>query len=123
LSIAAAAEAGRCRLSAAAMDKLLAHAWPGNVRELWQVLRRAVAFGSAVIQPGDLVLDDPAPAGARDCSPGRLADSERELFRRALRMSRGNRRAAAAWLGIPKSTFCDRLTRYGLHVGGDEPPA
>ena len=39
------------------------------------------------------------------------------IFRWALRRSRGSRRRAAQALGISRSTFCDRVRRFGLADG------
>lgn len=57
--------ATRTRLSAAALDALLAHSFPGNVRELENVLERALAFaGGDTIEPQDLALKPATPAAA-----------------------------------------------------------
>jgi len=39
------------------------------------------------------------------------------IFRWALRRSRGSRRRAAQALGISRSTFCDRVRKFGLADG------
>jgi DNA-binding NtrC family response regulator len=39
---------------------------------------------------------------------------EREIFGWALRRNDGSRRRAARALGVARSTFCDRVKRYGL---------
>lgn len=55
----------RTRLSAAALDALLAHSFPGNVRELENVLERALAFaGGDTIEAQDLALKPATPAAA-----------------------------------------------------------
>jgi len=55
----------RTRLSAAALDALLAHSFPGNVRELENVLERALAFaGGDTIELQDLALKPATPAAA-----------------------------------------------------------
>jgi DNA-binding NtrC family response regulator len=121
-----AAEAGRCRLTEAALARLEAHDWPGNVRELRQVIRRAIAFAGPVLDAADLRLDEeelaprPRPTSqshpvARE-APQRYSELERETYRRALAQHGGNRRAAAEWLGVPKSTFCDKIKRWRLDI-------
>ncbi|HTV13264.1 MAG TPA: sigma-54 dependent transcriptional regulator [Acidobacteriaceae bacterium] len=49
------------RLTAAAMERLTAHAWPGNVRELKHVLERAwiLAEDRPRIDAGEIEYDDP----------------------------------------------------------------
>jgi DNA-binding NtrC family response regulator len=41
-------------------------------------------------------------------------DIEREVFAWALRRHAGSRRRAARALAIARSTFCDKVKRYGL---------
>ena len=48
-------------------------------------------------------------------SPGSTFDEiEREVFGWALRRNDGSRRRAARALGVARSTFCDKVKRYGL---------
>lgn len=118
-----ACEHGVSRLSEAALEALKVHRWPGNVRELKNVLRRAAVLGGPTIEPHHLQLDrtpvlDPAREVLR--LDGRAyTDLEREIYERALRLHRGNRRRAAQALRIPKSTFCDKVRRYGLEFSDD----
>jgi two-component system nitrogen regulation response regulator GlnG len=46
-----------------------------------------------------------------------FAEMQAAIFRWALRRNRGSRRQAAASLGISRSTFCDRVRRFGLAAG------
>jgi DNA-binding NtrC family response regulator len=112
---------GGCRLTDAAIAALMGHAWPGNVRELKNVLRRAAVLAGPEVDADDLGLtaplapDDDDDEGSRVRIDGRkFTDIEREVLEHALRRHGGNRRAAAAALGIPKSTLCDKARRYGL---------
>ena len=41
---------------------------------------------------------------------------ERRAMADALHRTRGNRRRAAAELGVPKSTFCEKVRRYGIKI-------
>jgi len=105
-------------MSAAAMDLLMAHDWPGNVRELKHVLQRAAVLAEAdVIGPDDVRFDRVSQTHADDnllLQGRRYDDLEKEILQRALRRAHGNKRKAAAELGIPKSTLCDKVKRYGL---------
>jgi DNA-binding NtrC family response regulator len=122
-----AAQGHRCRLSDAAMERLMGHPWPGNVRELRNVLRRAVALGGAVLEPHDLKLealrlqleDDVVQIGGRT-----LQEIERDILVRIVRRCGGNQRAAAAELGMAASSLNDKLRRYRIDAASlrvDEP--
>jgi two-component system response regulator FlrC len=92
-------------------------AWPGNVRQLRNVLERAaiLADGSS-IGTEHLWLDATTPGtGPRSSSsPETLEDIERRAIEKALDAVQGNRKQAAARLGIGERTLYDKLKRYGL---------
>lgn len=46
---------------------------------------------------------------------------EREVYAYALRQHGGRRRKAARALGIPRSTFADKVIRFGLAGEGEQP--
>jgi DNA-binding NtrC family response regulator len=105
-----------------AMVALQAYAWPGNVRELKNVLESLL-----VSTPDETVdLDDLPPAIARRTSripaeqavmPGTtLAQMERELIRRTLEHTGGNRTHSAQLLGIGVRTLQRKILEYGLAI-------
>ncbi len=108
-------------------ERLLACEWRGNVRELEHAIERAVI----VARTGRIALDDlpdhlqPSHRHeARAFSDGAmpvlpLAEMERLAIVRALEHTRGNKRAAAALLGIYRPTLYSKLRKYGII----EPPA
>ncbi|MCY2929655.1 MAG: sigma-54 dependent transcriptional regulator [Planctomycetota bacterium] len=108
------------RITAAAVDRLMAHPWPGNVRELETVIERALlAADEGTIGPEHL----PAALAAHDDRlplPGsleaRVAELEREMIAHALGRSGGNVRAAARELGITP-----RIARYKISKLGIDP--
>lgn len=109
-------------LSAGLLDLLTRYDWPGNVRELRRVIEDLVLVskGQRVLEvsalPGSLRAQDEAEAGI---SVGMtLADAERRLITATLRRAGGDKRRAAATLGLPLRTLYRRLVAYGLH-----PPA
>ncbi len=116
-----AAAAGRKppRLDDAMKARLAEAPWPGNVRELRNTLERAMILADGAvlgeehlwIEPS--VDDEPAGAGAPG-GDGSLADLERETIAKTLAAVGGNRRAAAAKLGIGLRTLYDKLKKYGL---------
>jgi DNA-binding NtrC family response regulator len=102
--------ARRLRVSASAMEALVAYDWPGNVRELERLIERAVALAA-----GDTIeLDDLPPAVRGEYSVALLPSLERNETLRAwasryarvvLDRCRGNKRAACRVLGISYHTL------------------
>jgi DNA-binding NtrC family response regulator len=102
------------------LERLMAADWPGNVAEL-----RSVLEGMVVAARGrrPLGLEDlPAafrPAGQAEwpgLAPGMtVAEAERLLIELTLRETGGDKRRAAAMLGIGLRTLYRKLAGYGLH--------
>jgi two-component system NtrC family response regulator len=110
-----------------ALGLLETHSWPGNVRELENVLERALVLGEgAQIDADDLELSDRAPAVepiaeevAAIASAARphdavMDDIERRRLTAALAAANGNQSTAAKSLGMPRTTFINKLRRHGL---------
>jgi len=98
--------------AAAAMKN---YAWPGNVRELQNVMERAVILATDFIRTGNLPAEllerlGPGNQQGKDI----LRSTEREIIVRALSNHGGNRRLAAAELGISRRTLQYKLKEYGL---------
>jgi two-component system, NtrC family, response regulator AtoC len=98
--------------------RLERQAWPGNVRELRNVLERAMILADGpVIRPEHLWIEadsariDRPPAGSEE---GSLAELERQTIQRTLAAVGGNRRLAAAKLGIGLRTLYEKLKRHEL---------
>jgi PAS domain S-box-containing protein len=101
------------------MDALQHHPWPGNIRELKNVIEHG-----AILTTGDTLrmpmLDDAAPVAAPQPT---LADSERELIRRALEGTRWHvkgPKGAAAALGLNPSTLYSRMKKLGIRPPGED---
>ncbi|MCA9581724.1 MAG: sigma-54-dependent Fis family transcriptional regulator [Myxococcales bacterium] len=103
-----------------AMEKLTAHDWPGNLPELWRVVERAVdrARGPRVV-----VADLPPliPAEHVDPFEGTYVELERRILLRALTRAGGNKSEAARALGLKRTTFLDKLERFGILEEGIPP--
>jgi two-component system nitrogen regulation response regulator GlnG len=135
----AAAEIGPRQLEAAALTALVAASWPGNVRELRNAIRRAAILTSdsddGRIGPDAFELPAPAPFrlaepqageapgpppppplpdGAIEIAGRSFEEIERAVFGWALRRHGGSRRQAARSLAVPRSTFCERVKRFGF---------
>lgn len=103
--------------------RLQAHAWPGNVREL----RHAIERASGLAGPFSPVLTEEmfeflltpesvrhTPALELGAPVLTLAEMERVMVLKALRLSRGNRNQAARILGVARSTLFEMLKRHGI---------
>lgn len=106
-------------LEPAAQARLLDYDWPGNLEELHAVIElaasrskgpRIVASDLPALGPGGVQQDDPLD--------GTLEAVERRVLQRAMERTGGNKSEAARLLGLKRTTFLDKLRRFGL----DEQP-
>jgi transcriptional regulator with PAS, ATPase and Fis domain len=113
-------EHGRVKvLSPASVDALVAHRWPGNVRELRNVIERAAILSGdeRVIRPDHLLIQRRGTSSDADSggeiriprSGKTLRVVEREAIQIALRITGGNRSAAARMLGISRPRLARKL--------------
>jgi transcriptional regulator with PAS, ATPase and Fis domain len=114
-------EHGRVKvLSPAALETLHTHRWPGNVRELRNIIERAAILSGdeRTILPEHLLIQRRTATGAATDSVGEirfprtgktLAAVEREAIQIALRITNGNRSAAARMLGISRPRLARKL--------------
>jgi transcriptional regulator with PAS, ATPase and Fis domain len=128
VELAAAHGLSPAQLSPAACTALEAHHWPGNVRELKNVIERALVMSDGRrIEPSHLLLDPQGvrrePADGRDRAGGMilvpgvgrsLRSVEAELVRLTLRLTDGNKSAAARILGISRPTLHRKIAGYGI---------
>jgi len=115
-------------LSAAFLDALRAYRFPGNVRELENLVERAVTFCEGpILKPRHLPgrVRAPPPRGGRNGNGGTahlgsaeqllddqilpLRELERRYVKRVLEQVDGNKRRAAALLGIGRRTLYRKL--------------
>jgi DNA-binding NtrC family response regulator len=105
-------------VSPEALDVLCRYGWPGNVRELENAIERAVAVAKGnVVLPSDLPVEvyggSPAsPAGIIDDRPT-LGELEKRYIALVLTESGGNKKKAAAKLGIDRRTLYRAIERSG----------
>ena len=110
----------------AAMRALMAYHWPGNVRQLENAVERAVALsaGRREIDVSDLPAEVQMPPAATSTPfvdfpddgldlPAYLAGIERDLIKRSLDRTGGNRNRAAELLRIKRTTLVEKLKRFG----------
>lgn len=114
-------------LSRAAADELVRYDWPGNVRELRNAIERAFLYcGDRTIDvahlPAEIRPTEPiAPANnawthceLENESIPRLADAERLLIARVLKVTGGNQSDAARLLDIERHRLRRKIVQHGL---------
>ena len=118
-------------ITPAAMQILLAHPWPGNVRELENAIERALVLCDRTqLEPGHLpgTVRDPGSsprissnghsvhdANDADLSVKRRIEAlERDLIRRALEQTAGNRTRAAQLLDLSHRALLYKIRNYRL---------
>ncbi len=106
------------RISAEAMERLVAYHWPGNVRELKHTLERAVIMSETeTLEPVDFLFSAPQrPPQEVAFSQENLAleEIERAAIRKALSTYGGNISRAAEELGLTRRSLYRRIEKYGL---------
>ena len=126
-SIASRMNVAQSSLHPDTMKILIGYPWPGNVRELENVLERAIVLAeSSVLQPADLPIQlqhatDPVQVtlGSDELSVKKATlFIERELIKRALERTGGNRTQAAKLLEISHRALLYKIKDYGLQNHG-----
>jgi len=113
------------RVTPQAMTALLDYPWPGNIRELENVLERAIILAEGEelgfddlpqeVRRGEPSMDSGTEFAGDDLSvKRRSAELERELIRRALERTGGNRTKAADLLELSPRALRYKITDYGL---------
>jgi DNA-binding NtrC family response regulator len=113
---------GSQRLTASALDKLLAHDWPGNVRELENVIERSLLLAAGDELGGEEMRIDMGPRSrhAVTAEPGflptgmTLDEYEQSILKEALKRASGNKSQAARLLGITRNALRYRLSQIGM---------
>jgi len=110
-------------ISAAAMDRLLAHDWPGNVRELEKTIKRMIMLAEEGQELGcELLPPELRPKGAerRGSAPRRgklreqIARLERLAITEALEECGWNKSEVARQLGISYPSLLKKIREFGI---------
>ena len=112
-----------------AMKYLISYYWPGNVRELENMAEQIVTLVRGKAITGELVGERLSQSDDLDSfiditkiSPNNrvfneiMRKAEKELIAWALKESKGNKTIAAQILKMKRSTFCDKVCKYGLET-------
>ncbi len=101
-----------------ALEALQYYHWPGNVRELENIIGRAFALGR-----GDVITVDDLPKeiwnGKETYKPEEILsveEAEKNLIKKALLETGGNKTRAAKLLGIGRKTLYMKIKKYGIKV-------
>jgi two-component system response regulator AtoC len=104
-----------------ALERLVAYSWPGNVRELRNAIEHGVMLARGeVLQARDLPAHLEAGRGPERPEESNLAlrsfrkRMEKDLIRRALRRTGGNRTHAARLLEISHRALLYKLKEFGI---------
>ncbi|MDD2580547.1 MAG: sigma-54 dependent transcriptional regulator [Desulfuromonadaceae bacterium] len=117
-------DSGVLRMEPDAMRRLMTHRWPGNVRELENAVERACILceggriTAACLPPSVCPTDENytgESAGGENLSIKKAEDAiERELIRKALGKTDGNRTQAAKILEISHRSLLYKIKEYGI---------
>ncbi|MGA3169486.1 MAG: sigma-54 dependent transcriptional regulator [Chthoniobacteraceae bacterium] len=108
-----------------AFQFLIDYNWPGNVRELQNAIEHSIVLcesGTVTVKhlPRELrlpaILQEAAARPANGEANLKLDEREREAILQALAQCHGNKKKAAAVLGIHRPTLYSKMKRYGIEL-------
>lgn len=100
-----------CPLDSRSLQELLHYDWPGNVRELRNVAERFVLLGKAI----ELKGSSAHPDFSHDLGLAeKVAFYEQAVIEDALRQTSGSVKDSLELLKLPRKTFYDKMSKYGL---------
>ena len=105
------------RLSAEALEHLMAYSWPGNVRALRHAVERAVILSEGpVLHVADFPFASLSVerAASNPESGATLNAIERDAIARVIKIHKGNISRAAQALGLTRASLYRRMQKYGL---------
>ncbi len=112
------------RLTADALNKLVAYPWPGNIRELQNVIERMFALShsqeTTLADLPDPIAGFEMPASHFDAWADlpSLESMEKSLISTALRRGHGNKNEAARLLDIDRQRLYRKIEKYRLDSAG-----
>ena len=102
------------------LELLMEYDWPGNIRELQNVVERAMNYAyEGSLTPAHFKFFSAGAAAAASLPPAPVMSDlshqdERAAILEALRQCGGNKKAAAQYLGLARSTLYEKLRKYNL---------
>lgn len=106
-----------------AFDLLMRYPWPGNIRELQNAIEYSVVLAeNGIITEKQLPKEVQLPEVLQNLPAGpngetlNLDEREKETILKALAQAHGNKKKAAAILGIHRPTLYSKMKRYGIEL-------
>jgi len=106
-----------------AVDRLLTYDWPGNVRELQNAIEYSVVLADhGVITVKELPREIQLPVALQGARAGpavavlNLDEQEKVVILQALAQAHGNKKKAAAILGIHRPTLYSKMKHHGISL-------
>lgn len=99
------------------LDLFARYEWPGNIRELDNILRGAAVFSdNGIIKASDLppVFQNSPPPNEQTLNLMTLEAMEKEAIKKALTLSKNNRKEARKMLAISEATLYRKIKKYNL---------
>jgi len=97
-------------ISNEALKTMMGYTWPGNVRELENAIEHAL-----IMAKSDLIMPQELPSFEERQTHSRLDELEKTALLKALKDANGNKRKAAALLGIQRSSLYSKLKKFDLN--------
>lgn len=113
-----------------AVESLMNYNWPGNVRELRSTVRRAALLADEMISTKHLDLEKSREVGSgahpqvpkeawdgsslKEIVRHKISHVEREIIKKVLERTGGNKAQAARWLKIDYKTMHNKVKAFGL---------
>ncbi len=106
-------------ISKPAVKKMMAYDWPGNIRELRNAVERAVVMGNGkTILPEDLPMVAAQPEAIQTPFGATLQEAldafKQKFIQTTLAHTEGNRKKAAAIMGIQRTYLSRLISRYRI---------
>lgn len=106
-------------ISVEALNVLLEYDWPGNVRELENILERAINLcdgGTIFSRHLTLKMNKSEELEREDIAPLKesVENFEKKTIEKAMKLYQGDKKKVMICLGISKTTFYEKLKKYGI---------
>lgn len=106
-------------ISVEALNMLLEYDWPGNVRELENILERAINLcdGNTIFSKHLILkLNRSEELETEDIVPLKesIEEFEKKTIEKAMKLYKGDKKKAMSGLEISKTTFYEKLKKYGI---------
>jgi DNA-binding NtrC family response regulator len=105
-------------ITAEALSALMNYNWPGNVRELENCIKRSFTLGYGELVDIKEIPEEIFPKRKEEGAELKniIAETEREKIIHTIMQFNRNKRKAAEFLGIGKSTLYNKLKKYNIDL-------